>query len=111
MADIEVAAAVLTLWMVAILRELSGTMQGAVVEAMTVSVTGGERQPVRSPLGQGRLQAVVVGTGIVRHVVDNLQVWEARIRTSAVSDGSGATLAKGTETRFGINLIEVVKAN
>ncbi len=74
--DVEVGAAVLPLWMRAVLREVSGTIQGGVVEAMSVRVTGGERKPVRNPLGQGRLQAVVIGTGIVRNLVDKVQVWE-----------------------------------
>src|SRR2546425_12302905 len=74
MPDVEVAAGVLPFWMQAVLRGVSETIQGTVVEAMTVRVTGGEIQPVRKPLGQGRLQAVVVGTGKVCHAVDVLQI-------------------------------------
>ena len=39
---------------------------------MTESVTGGEGKPVRKPLGQGRLQTVVVGTAVVRGPVNKL---------------------------------------
>src|SRR5260370_34041402 len=83
--DTEGAAAVLPLWIGAVLREVSGSIQGTVVEAMTVRVAGSERQPVRSPLGQGGLQAVVVGTAIVRDLVDKIQPWElAGIRLVAI---------------------------
>ena len=44
--DIEVAAAVFGPGFRVVLREVSGTIQGTVVQAMTVGVTGGERQPV-----------------------------------------------------------------
>src|SRR5467141_3092422 len=44
---------------------------------MSKSVTGRERQPVRSPLGQSHLQAVEVGTNIVRRPVDEAKVREA----------------------------------
>ena len=64
---------------------------------MTVSVTSGERKPVRIPLGQGRLQAVVVGTGLVRDPVDKLQV--------------GETVGVRTDARGDIDLIDVAKAD
>ena len=41
--DVEVAVAVLQPWIQAVLRQVSETIQGTVVEAMTVRVTGGER--------------------------------------------------------------------
>jgi hypothetical protein len=40
LADVEVAAAVFRPWIPAVLREVSGTIQRAVVEAMTVRITG-----------------------------------------------------------------------
>src|SRR5579863_4691883 len=76
--DVEVAAGVLRRCVIGVLRHVSVySIQGAVVQAMSVGVTGGEIQPVGNPLGQGRLQAVVVGTGKVRDLVDIPQVGEA----------------------------------
>jgi len=45
-------------------------------QAMTVGVTSGEIQPVRSPLGQGRLQAVVVRMGSILLFVNYLEIGE-----------------------------------
>src|SRR5262249_4369591 len=54
------------------------------VEAMTVCITGEERNPMRKPLGQGRLKAVVVGIGAVRSLVDKVQVRKlGGVRTDA----------------------------
>ncbi len=51
---------------------------------MSERVPGRERQPVGHSLGQGRLQTVVVGTGIIRHIVDKPKVWELfGVRTHA----------------------------
>ena len=74
--NVEVAAAVLPLWMRAVLWSLSLEIQGTVVEAMTVGVTSGEIQPVKIPLGQGRLQAVVVRMGGIRLFVNYLEIGE-----------------------------------
>src|ERR1700730_14763549 len=53
---------------------------------MPVGVTAGKRQTVRNPFGKGGLDAVVVGTRIVRHLVDKTQVGEAGgIRTDGRS--------------------------
>src|ERR1700738_4672605 len=62
-----------------------------------------------NPLGQRGLHAVVVGTGIVRILVDKPQVWEAG--TGAVwTEGrtSNSVLAAG---RVGRALIEVAKTS
>src|SRR5579863_8969335 len=75
--DVEVAAGVLVAWITGVLREEPVTIPGVVVEAMSVGVTAGEIKPVRNPLSQGRLQAVVVGNGIIRHLIDVPQVGEA----------------------------------
>ena len=88
MPDVEVGAGVLRAWIPAVLREASATIQGTVVEAMTVSVTGGEIQPARQPLGQGRLQAVVVGTGIVCCEVDKLVIDPMPSRTESLRFGT-----------------------
>src|SRR6266851_2748537 len=64
---------------------------------MTVGVTGGERKPVGNPLGQGRLQAIEVGMGKVRDLVNKLQVGE----------GGGVR----TGARGGIDLIAVANTN
>ena len=53
--DVEVAVAILQPWVGAVLRQVSETVQGTVVEAMTERVTGSERQPVSHPLCQGTL--------------------------------------------------------
>ena len=63
--DVEVAAAILRACIVAVLGEQSKTIQRAIVEAVSESVTGRERQPVRSPLGHSNLQAVEVGMDVV----------------------------------------------
>jgi hypothetical protein len=76
MPDVEVAVAVLRARIQAVLRKQSETIQGTVVEAMTVRVTDRETQPVRQPLGKGGLQAVVIGTANVVCIVDVLQVGE-----------------------------------
>jgi hypothetical protein len=68
--DVKVTAGVLRPWIRTVLREPSETIQGTVAQAMTISVTGGERKSVRSALGQRDLQAVVIRTGIVRHLID-----------------------------------------
>src|SRR3989454_1000943 len=52
------------------------TVQGAVVQTMAVGVAGLEGNPARKPLGQGRLQAVVVGMRKVLRLVDEAQVGE-----------------------------------
>src|SRR4029077_19916872 len=80
--DVEVAAGVLRASILGILWGDRLEVQGTVVEAMTVRVTCGEFQPVRSPLGQRRLQAVVVGTVEVIYEVNDSQVGKfAGIRT------------------------------
>ena len=78
MTDVEIAAGVLGPWVGAVLGEQSPTIQGTVVQAVGVRVAGNERQPVREPLRQGRLQAVVVGMGIVGSPVDEAQPGEFR---------------------------------
>src|SRR2546425_9595184 len=106
MPDVEVAAGVLPFWMQAVLRGVSETIQGTVVEAMTVSVTGGEIQPVRKPLGQGRLQAVVVGSGIVCCEVDKLQIGERDAEgTDAVAVRIWSTLIEVANTEQVIAVI------
>src|SRR5262249_463677 len=45
---------------------------------MSVGIAGLERNPAGKPLGQSRLQAVVVGTRIVHRLVDELQIGEFR---------------------------------
>src|SRR2546426_2551964 len=62
--------------MPAVLRSERKTIQGTVVQAMAVGVAGLEGNPARKPLGQGRLQAIVVGTRIVLRLVDELQIGE-----------------------------------
>src|SRR6266571_8064291 len=62
--------------MPAVLRSSRKTIQGAVVQTMAVSVAGLEENPARKPLGQGRLQAVVVGTRKVLRLVNELQIGE-----------------------------------
>src|SRR2546422_10748237 len=62
--------------MPAVLRSERKTIQGTVVQAMAVGVAGLEGNPARKPLGQGRLQAVVVGTRKVLRLVDELQIRE-----------------------------------
>src|SRR6202790_5475534 len=74
--NVEVAAGVLPLLMRAVLWRESLKIQGTVVEAMTVGVTNGEIQPVRQPLCQGRLQAVVVRMGGILLFVNYLQIGE-----------------------------------
>ena len=65
MPDVEVARSVFRPGVQAVLRKVSEAAQRTVVQAVTISVASSERDPVGEPLGQGRLQAVVVGTGIV----------------------------------------------
>src|SRR5437870_5903640 len=62
--------------MPAVLRSSRKTIQGTVVQAMAVGVAGLESNSAGKPLGQGRLQAVVVGTRIVLRLVDKRQVGE-----------------------------------
>src|SRR5216683_7756508 len=60
---------------------------------MTISVAGGETKPVRQPLGQGRLQAVVVGIGLVRLPVDKVQIGErGAVGTDAVAASACSAL-------------------
>src|SRR5712691_8835905 len=66
---------------------------------MTVGVTNGEIQPVRHPLGQGRLQAVVIGTGKVIYEVNILQIIEF-----------GGVLTVAVAVRIWSTLILVVKS-
>src|SRR5260370_6335 len=68
--DVEVAVGVLCLYVIAVLRQRSETVQGTFVQRMAVSVTGGEREAVSDALGEGGLQAVVVGIAVVGRVVD-----------------------------------------
>src|SRR5437870_4376526 len=62
--------------MPAVLRSSRKTVQGAVVQTMAVGVAGLEGNPARKPLGQGRLQTVVVGTYKVLRLVDERQIRE-----------------------------------
>src|SRR5260370_27685074 len=62
--------------MPAVLRSERKTIQGTVVQAMAVSVAGLESNSAGKPLGQCRLQAVVVGTRKVLRLVDEVQVGE-----------------------------------
>jgi hypothetical protein len=80
----------------AVLRSERNTIQGAVVQAMAVGVARPEGNPAREPLGQGCLQAVVVGTHKVRRLVDEVQVGELG--------------GEGLDTRHKIDLIEVPAA-
>src|SRR4029077_9461053 len=65
---------------------------------MTISVTGGEIQPVRHALGHGRLQAIVVGPGKIFRHVNKTKGAKARKRTAAESAlGYRATLIIGTD--------------
>src|SRR6266446_7846964 len=84
MPDVGVAVGILQLRMPAVLRRARKTIQRTVVQAMAVGVAGFERNPAGKPLGQGGLQAVVVGTRIVLRLVDKRQVGEfGLIRTDA----------------------------
>ena len=74
--DVEVAGGVFPIRIPAVLRLPAETIQGTIVQAMTVGITRGEIKPVGKPLSQGRLQAVVVGPGIVLYMVDILKVGE-----------------------------------
>ena len=76
MPDVGVAAGILQLRMPAVLRSERKTIQGTVVQAVAVGVAGLEGNPARKPLGQGRLQAVVVGMRKVLRLVDEAQVGE-----------------------------------
>src|SRR5437588_9035811 len=93
MPHVVIAAGVFRGGVQAVLREVPETAEGTVVQAMTVSVIGGEVKPVRKPLGQGGLQAVVVGSAIVHRPVDILQIGELG--------------AVGTDSRDGVNLVDV----
>src|SRR5437588_3662840 len=89
--------------MPAVLRGARKTIQGTVVQAMAVGVAGLEGNPPRKPLGQGRLQAVVVGTRIVLRLVDELQVREfSTVRTDA---GYGIGLIKVAATGQSVAVI------
>ena len=70
--DIEVAGGVFRRRIQAVLRLPGETVQRTVVEAMPVGIPNGEVETVGEPLGQGCLQAVVVGVGVVLHVIDEL---------------------------------------
>ena len=74
----------------AVLWCLSLEIQGTVVEAMTVGVTSGEIQPVRNPLGQGRLQAVVVRMGSIRLFVNYLEIGEIAEAVGVAGDSGVA---------------------
>ena len=70
--------------MPAVLRSERKTIQGTVVQAMAVGVAGLESDSAGKPLGQGRLQAVVVGTRKVLRLVDEVKVRELlRVRSEA----------------------------
>src|SRR6202030_1429514 len=98
--DVEVAVAVLQIRTGAMLQIGSETIQGSVVEAMTVGVTGGEIQPVRHALGHGRLQAIVVGPGKILREVNETKGAEAGKRSRAEPHGRGAALIIGTDARL-----------
>ena len=85
--DIEVGVAVLRSGIGAVLGNQPETIQGTVVEAMSERVPGDERYPVRQPLGQCYLQAVVVGTDIVRLFVDVTEIRKFREIRSAFKRG------------------------
>jgi len=103
--DVEVAAGVLQVRTGAVLRSESVKIQGTAVEAMTVGVAGGEVQTVRYPLGQGRLQAVVVGMGEVIYEVNILQIGEfgeegtRSAARSSVGVRIWSTLIEGAKTK------------
>src|SRR5712691_8671491 len=82
--------------MPAVLRSSRKTIQGTVVQAMAVGVAGLESNSTGNPLGQGRLQAVVVGTRIVLGLLDELQI--------------GAFSAVGADAGHRIDLIKVAAA-
>src|SRR6266851_4263378 len=81
--DVEVAGAVKLLLDIAVV--VAGNLEGVSpivgshVERMGVSVTGGEGQPVRIPLGRSGLQAVVVGVVTTTNLGDVIQVWKPGI--------------------------------
>src|SRR6266446_6432704 len=62
--------------MPAVLRSERKTIQGTILQAMAVGVAGLESNSAGKPLGQGRLQAVVVGTRKVLRLVDERQIRE-----------------------------------
>ena len=86
MPDVIVAAGVFGLRFIRVLRWIAEPIQGPVVQAMAVRVTSGEIKPVGEPLSQGHLQAVVAGEGIIKYLVDKLQVGEP---TSVWCDAGG----------------------
>src|SRR5437899_5287042 len=93
MPDVVIAAGVLRGGVQTVLGEVPETAEGTVVQAVTVCVTGSEIEPMAKPLGQGGLQAVVVGSAIVHRPVDILQIGELG--------------AVGTDVRDGVTLIDV----
>src|ERR1700739_3466522 len=93
MPHVVIAAGVLRAWVQAVLGKVPETAQGTVVQAMSVSVASGEVKPIRKALGKVSLQAVVLGSAIVRRPVDILQIGE-------LGD-------VGTEARDGVKLIDV----
>src|SRR5262249_19043706 len=74
--DVGVAAGILQPRTPAVLRSERKTVEGTVIQAMAVGVTGLERNPPRKSLGQCRLQAIVVGTHKVLRLVDEAQIGE-----------------------------------
>src|SRR5258706_4285939 len=87
MANVEVAVPVLAFYVGAVLRQRPKAVDGAVVETVAISVTGNERQAVRHPLGDGCLEAVVIGMSPVVCEVDEPQVGEPRIERPGLLRG------------------------
>src|ERR1019366_2516441 len=104
---VEVAASVFRSGIRAVLREIGRTIQGIVVQAMTVGVTGDERKPVRSTLGKGHLHAVVVGIGNVRFLVDKVQIreWMGGACAERIAVGISQSNQRGNR------LIQVLKSS
>jgi hypothetical protein len=73
---------------------------GTGVKAMTVRVTGREFQPVRQPLGQRRLQAVVIRTGFIIYEVNNPQ--EREVAETGGDAGAGGVAVIRTDARAGV---------
>src|SRR6266699_1578841 len=105
MPHVVIAAGVFRAGVQAVLGEVPETAQGTVVQAMTVSVTGGEIEPMAKPLGQGGLQAIVVGPAVVHRPVEIFQIGKfGPVRTVDI----GFTVATSDfRGRTGVNLVDV----
>src|SRR5437879_11922188 len=74
MPHVVIAAGVFRAGVQAVLGEVPETAEGTVVQAVPVGVAGGEVKPMAKPLGQGGLQAIVVGPAVVHRPVDIFQI-------------------------------------